>query len=70
MPIKKTTAKIVRKPIVSKASLLAKVKDMEGQANWATTIIKTQQGEIDRLSKLNEKLTDTVNNLARHRYAD
>jgi hypothetical protein len=61
--VKKT--RVIRKKPISKASLVAENKDLAGRIEWATRIISTQQGEIDRLMKLNDKLTNTLDNFAR-----
>ena len=57
--------KVARKKIQTKASVIAKVTVLEGNLAWATRIIQTQQGEIDRLIKINDSLTKSLENLSR-----
>lgn len=44
---------------------LPTAKELNEKLEWATRIITLQQGEIDRIIKLNDKLTSTLDSLAR-----
>ena len=44
---------------------LPTAKELAERLEWGTRIITLQQGEIDRLMKLVDKLTDTLNGFSR-----
>lgn len=61
----KSKAKIVRKPTISKTALHAEIKRLTGEVEWGAKIIKMQQGEIDRMIRLNDSLTTSINNISK-----
>lgn len=61
---RKHTTRITKK-IVTKAALNSLAKELTEKLEWATKIIQTQQGEIDRLMKLNDKLTSILDQFSR-----
>ena len=56
MKSRKPKAKVAKKPTQ---------KELIERLEWGTRIITLQQGEIDRLMKLVDKLTDTLNGFSR-----
>ena len=63
--MRKPKTKTVRKPIRTKASFLVEIEDMKKQCAWGTKIVQMQQGEIDRLMKINDSLTESLRNYSR-----
>lgn len=58
--MKKRKTKIVRKKVVSKATLQSQIVDLTGRCEWATRIITMQQAEIDRMTKQCERLVEAI----------
>ena len=54
-----------KKVLITKGSLTALSKELADKLDWATKIIQTQQGEIDRLIGLNAKLTSILDQFSR-----
>jgi hypothetical protein len=63
--MKKTKVVKVKRKVISKAELETKVKEAEDRLAWATRIVQTQQAEIDRLMKLNDKLTNILDQFSK-----
>lgn len=61
-------AKVIPKPrakVRHKTEIIKDLLDARKHIEWATTLIRTQQQEIDRLMLQNKQLIDTVSTLAR-----
>jgi hypothetical protein len=65
MPSRKPKTKSIRKPVINKAALHAEIKRLNGEVQWGQRLVQVQQGEIDRLMKLNDSLTASINNISK-----
>lgn len=65
MPKKPMKIKTPRKPIITKAKLLTRIKELEEEITWGKRIVALGQEEITRLMKLNDSLTTSINNMSR-----
>ncbi len=55
----------MRKPTVTKEALNTEIEALKKEIEWGKRIVNMQQGEIDRLMKLNEALTSSISNISK-----
>jgi len=56
---------VKRKPVVSKKALQEEIKRLQEGIDWGKRIITMQQAEVDRLMKLTDSLTASINNISK-----
>ena len=54
-----------RKPTITKEALHTEIKRLTDEIEWGKKIVAMQQAEIDRMIKLNDSLTTSINNISK-----
>jgi hypothetical protein len=57
--------KVTKPKAPTVAELNVKIDTLTKECQWANRIITMQQAEIDRLIKLNDSLTTSINNISK-----